>query len=136
MRRVAAIVIVALFAGACGEPSIPPATALDLQARVADIRSVIEEGRVFAARQQLDKLTNLVGRLLDDGVIDELTAMDIIEAVETVRNALVLAPERSPSPTETSTTPPPSPTDEPGDHGEGKGKGKGNEGKGKGHGND
>jgi hypothetical protein len=130
-----AVLVAALLAGACGEPTIPPASAQALQLRVARIRSAVESGRVAAARARLATLTGEVSELLDSDVIDEGTAMEILDAAEAVRAALGLAP--SPSPTVTETTTPPPPPDEredDGNKGEGKGKGKGHGDEG--HGND
>jgi hypothetical protein len=130
MRRAAlAAVVVALLAGACAEPAIPPAEARDLQTVVARIRSAAEAGKISAARVRLARLTDQVEELVDADVIAQDTAMEILDAAAAVRAALALAPQTS------SATPTPSPeeeTDE--DHGNkgGKGKGHGDEG----HGND
>jgi hypothetical protein len=119
VRRAAFLVLVgALLAGGCGDPAIPRGVARDLQADVATIRVVVEEGRVFAARTRLDRLTQDVTKLLDRGVIDEGTAMEILDAAAAVRAALTLAPTSSATPTE---TPSPSP-----EEGEGEGGNEGN----------
>ena len=144
MRRAGlAFVVVALLAGSCGEAAFPRATAQDLQGRVADIRSAVEEGRVFAARQQLDKLTTIVGRLMENDVVDDGTAIEILDAAADVRAALELAPTSSATPTETtsptesiSPTPPPEEGEEGNGHGSDKDKDKGGGQGDKGHGND
>jgi hypothetical protein len=113
------LVAAALLAGGCAEPAIPQATASDLQRRVAEIRAVVEDGRIFAARQQLVKLAAIVNRLLEDEEVGTDTALEILAAVEDVESALPQAPERSSEPE--PTTPPPSPEEEGGN-------GHGNEG--------
>jgi hypothetical protein len=138
LRRTASVLLVgALLAGGCGDPAIPRGVARDLQADVASIRVVVEEGRVFAARARLTRLTADVTQLLDRGVIDEGAAMEILDAAAAVRAALTLAPTSSATTTET-TSPSPEDGGEEGGHGgnaygQDKDKGKG---KGKGHGND
>ena len=138
-RTVLGAVIVALLAGACAEPSIPRAEAQDLQTVVARIRSAAEAGKISAARSRLLKLTDQVDQLLDDGVIAQDTAMEILDAAAAVRASLALAPASSATPSE-STTPTPLPEEEADEGGGGnaygqdkdKDKDKGD----KGHGND
>jgi hypothetical protein len=141
MRAGMVAVVAALLAGACGEAAFPRATAEDLQGRVADIRTAVEDGRVFAARQQLGKLTRVVGRLMEDGVVDDGTAIEILDAAADVQATLELAPTSSSTPTETSTptesiSPSPPPEEEEGEGGNAygqdkdKGKGHGEEGQG------
>ncbi|HET9672722.1 MAG TPA: hypothetical protein VFQ40_07725 [Actinomycetota bacterium] len=125
-RAIAAVALAACLALAgCGS-STPRPVSRDLQARVGDVRAAVEDGRAFLARQRLLRLAAEVTRLMDGGVLDEGTGLEILDAIGEVRAALSLAPE--PSPTVTQTTAPPPPPE-----GEGKGKGKG---KGKGHGDD
>jgi hypothetical protein len=139
-RSALAVLVASALAGACAEPAIPQATAADLQSRVADIRAVVEDGRIFAARQQLEKLAGIVDRLMDRQKLDSDTALEILSAIGDVRAALASAPERSPvnEPTAEPTTPPPPPPDEEDEGGNGhgndkdKGGGHGDEG----HGND
>jgi hypothetical protein len=135
MRRAAlAIVVAALLAGACAEPAIPRAEAQELQTVVARIRSAAEAGKISAARIRLVRLTDQVEVLLDDGVIAQDTAMEIIDAAAAVRAALALASTSSATPTETiSPTPPPEEEGEEGGGGNAYGQDKD---KGKGHGND
>ena len=142
MRRSAvAVLLVPVLAGACAEPAIPQATAADLQSRVADIRSVVEDGRIFAARQQLEKLAGIVDRLMDRQKLDSDTALEILSAIGDVRAALPSAPERSPvneptaEPTAEPTTPPPPPPDEEDEGGNGQGNDKDKD-KGGGHGDE
>jgi hypothetical protein len=117
-RPTLALIVSAALAGACAEPTIPRATAESLQSRVADIRTVVEDGRIFAARQQLENLAGTVVRLLERGELDTTTASEILAAITDVESALALAPDRSPDPTETTTSPPPG---EEGDEGNGGG---------------
>ena len=141
MRRstLAIVAVAASLAGGCAEPSMPQATAADLQRRVAEVRTFVENGQVYAARQRLERLTGVVNRLLEGQELDSDTALEILSAIEGVEGTLDLAPERSPvtEPTAEPTTPPPSP-DEEGEEGNGhgndgdKGGGHGDEG----HGND
>jgi hypothetical protein len=140
-RAIPFLVVAALLAGSCAEEEIPRATAASLQDQVAEIRTFLENGQVFAARQRLERLTNTVNRLLDGEKLDSGTALEILAAVDDVEASLELAPERSP--VAEPTTPPPPPEDEgdEGDEGEqgnaygndkDKGGGHGDEG----HGND
>jgi outer membrane biosynthesis protein TonB len=139
-RSAVAILLVSVLAGACAESAIPQATAADLQSRVADIRSVVEDGRIFAARQQLEKLAGIVDRLMDRQKLDSDTALEILAAIGDVRAALPSAPEPSPvtEPTAEPTTPPPPPPEEEdeGGNGQGNDKDKGGGHGDEGHGND
>ena len=123
MKRSALVILVAAsLSGACADPGIPRSTAANLQTEVADIRAVIENGQVFAARQRLERLAVLVNRLMDGEKLDADTALEILAAVEDVEATLRLVPERSPvtEPTAEPTTPPPSPEEEGGNgHGNG-----------------
>jgi hypothetical protein len=101
-----------------------PRVARDLQDRVATIRSAVEDGRVFFARQQLGRLSTDVDELLDRGLIPDGTAIGIIDAVNAVRDALGLAPAASPTVAPTTEPPPPEDHgDEGKHHGEDKGHG-------------
>jgi hypothetical protein len=137
MRRtlVAIALGACLVLAGCGT-SMPRPVSRDLQARVAGVRTAVEDGRRFLAKQRLLQLAEEVARLMDGGVLDEGTGLEIIEAIGQVRSVLSLAPE--PSPTVAETTAPPPPPDEDGGEGGGKGKGKdkGNGDGDEGHGND
>ena len=137
-RSAVAVLLVSVLAGACAEPAIPQPTAADLQSRVADIRSVVEDGRIFAARQQLEKLAGIVDRLMDKQELESETALEILAAIGDVRAALPSALERSPAnePTAEPTTPPPPPPDEEDEGGNGQGNDKGGGHGDEGHGND
>ena len=133
MKRLAlAAVLVAVTLTSCGEPSLQRATSRDLRSDVAAIRDAIEEGQVPAARELLVTLQVRVGRLLDDGKLDDGAASEIFASVDGVLDALDLAPE--PSPTVVETTPPPEEDGEGGGnaYGHDKDGGSGDEG----HGND
>jgi hypothetical protein len=130
-RAVVAIALGACLALAGCGTSTPRPVARDLQARVADIRTALEDGRAYLAKQRLLRLAEEVARLMDGGVLDEGSGLEILDAIGEVRAALSLAPEPSATVIETTASPPP-----PGDEGEGKGKGKGKEHGDEGHGND
>lgn len=130
-RAVGAIgLVVCLALTGCG-PSTPARVSRDLQARVSGVRGAVEEGRVFLARQRLVRLAAQVTELMNGGILDDGTGLEILDAIAEVRDSLALAPE--PSPTVTETTAPP-PTEDGGGHGDGKkdkGEGHGDEGHGK-----
>jgi hypothetical protein len=133
VRRTAlAVAVAALLAGACAEAAIPRAEAQGLQTVVARIRSAAEAGKISAARLRLVKLTDEVEQLLDDGLIAQGTAMEILDAAAAVRAALTLAPTSSATPTETP-SPSPDESDEDGGNAYGQDKDKDKD---KGHGND
>lgn len=133
MRRGSiALGIVAILVSSCGR-SDPPEAYAELQAQVASIRQAAEAGRPGYALGRLDDLIAMVESRLDQGLIDEGRAIEILESAEAVGAQLSLLPR--PSQTE---APSPSPEDEGGDGNPSKDKGKGN-GKGngdEGHGND
>lgn len=132
MRRLAITLAAAvLLAGGCGQPSIPRTISRDLEDRVATIRAALEDGRVFGARQQLERLTSEVHRLMDSGRIEAGAGIDILDAAAAVTAALDLAPSAASPSTETIS---PSPSEEQGGnaYGQDKDKGNGDEG----HGND
>ena len=124
MRRVTiALGIVVGLTSSCGGHDLPTGLAATLQDQVALIRHDAEAGRPGYARNHLNDLVAMVTSRLDQGLIDQLRATEILESADAVAAQLSLIPR--PSPTETS----PSPVQE-----EGKGKDKGHEDKG--HGND
>lgn len=130
-RSVVAIVLASCLALAGCGASVPEPVSGALQARVAGVRTAVEDGRTYLARQRLRQLATDVARLIDRGVLDEGAGLEILDAIAEVSSVLTLAPE--PSPTVTETTPPPPPDE---DGGEGKGKGKGKGYGDEGHGND
>lgn len=127
MRRLTIVLgLIAMLTSSCGGHDLPTGFAATLQDQVALIRHDAEAGRPGYARNHLNDLVAMVTSRLDQGMIDEQRATEILESADTVATQLSLLPR--PSPTE---TPSPSPVEHKGkDKGEGKGHGD------KGHGND
>jgi hypothetical protein len=129
VRRLgAALALAAVLTGACGQSDLSSEAAKDLQQRVAAIRAAAEAGKPVITSMRLRALTSTVASFLDQGLLSDQRAIEIVEAAEDVRTQLSLLPRAS-------STESPSPSVEEEDHGgkgNGKGKGKGDEG----HGND
>jgi hypothetical protein len=132
-RATIALGVIAILATSCGEGELPAQLAATLQNRVAQIRTLAENGRPGLARMELRRLEVLVVARLDAGRIGEGRATAILAAAQAVEEQLALVP--MPSPSES-----PTPVDEGEEGGgqedpdKGKGNGKGNGDKG--HGND
>jgi hypothetical protein len=125
MRRVTiALGIVVCLTSSCGGHDLPTGFAATLQDQVALIRHDAEQGRPGYARNHLNDLVAMVTSRLDQGLIDQQRATEILESADAVAAQLSFLPRPSPS-----EAPSPSPVDE-----KGKDKGKGHEDKG--HGND
>ena len=134
MRRATiALGVIAILATSCGEGELPAQLAATLQNRVAQIRTLAENGRPGLVRMELRRLEVLVVSRLDAGRIGEGRATAILAAAQAVEEQLALVP--MPSPSES-----PTPVDEGEEGGgqedpdKGKGNGKGNGDKG--HGSD
>lgn len=126
-RSVAALALAAVLSGACGRSDLSPEAAQDLQQLVARIRAAAEAGRPVLAGTRLRTLTSSVASLVDEGLLSDQRAIEILEAADAVKAQLSLLPRPSPS-----ETPSPAVEEDHGGNGKGKGKGKGDEG----HGND
>jgi hypothetical protein len=127
MRRMTiALGLVAMLMSSCGGHDVPPGFAATLQDQVALIRHAAEQGRPGYARNHLNDLVAMVTSRLDQGLIDEQRATEILESADAVAAQLSLLPR--PSPTE---IPSPAPAEENGKD-KGNGKGHGDDG----HGND
>ncbi|MDQ4107204.1 MAG: hypothetical protein M3138_00140 [Actinomycetota bacterium] len=137
MRRVIALGIAAILVSSCGQSELPTGLGTTLQEQVALIRETAEAGRPGYARSHLNELVAMVTSRLQQGLIEEGRALEILESAEAVGNQLSLLPQ--PTPTQSrSPSPSPSPSQEEGSSGDGNGRGKG-KGKGKGeegHGNE
>ncbi len=128
MRRVVITLgIVAILVSSCGRNDPPASFETRLRERVASIRDLAEEGKPGLARDRLENLVASVTSRLDQGLIDEAWALEVLESAQVVDVQLrLLAPSESEAPS-------PSPVQEEeadDDEGHGKDEDKGN-GKGK-----
>lgn len=130
MRRAAPLALVVVLTVACGQSQLSSEAARDLQQRVAEIRAAAEASKPVLARTRLQGLTSEVAALVDQGLISDQRAIEIVEAADAVGSQLSLLSSAS-SPTQ---TPSPSVGEDHGGEGNGKGKDKGNGDEG--HGND
>jgi hypothetical protein len=103
VKRVgAALALVVVLIGACGRSDLSREAAQDLQRRVATVRAAAEAGKPVLARTRLRALTSTVGSLVDQGLLDDQRAIEIVQAADAVRAQLTLltpySPSESPSP--------------------------------------
>jgi hypothetical protein len=127
-RAAAALALVAVLTGACGRGDLSPEAAQDLQRQVAAVRAAAEAGKPVLARTRLQGLTSTVDSLVDQGLLNDQRAIEIVRAADAVRAQLSLLPRASPS-----ESPSPvveegkDPGEDPGGKGKGHDKGKGND---------
>ena len=136
MRRATiALGIIAILASSCGEGQLPKQLAATLEDRVAQIRTLAENGRPWTRPDGAPPPRRAGDLETDAGRIDDSRAAAIIDAAEAVDEQLGLVPRASPT-----ESPSASPAGE-GDAGDGEGKpdkdkDKGNGNGDEGHGND